>query len=210
MELHSWYLYTTVAFLTIISPGPAVLLAITNGLQHNLRSVVFSSIGNILGLFCLSSVSMLGLGAILHTSATIFFIMKLIGASYLIYLGIKQFRNVSNIFEVSANQIKREKDGFKIFKRGFLICVTNPKPIIFFTAIFPLFMNANAAIFPQFLIMTFTFMFISFSTLFTYAYFARYFKFWFSNNFRVNLFNRISGAIFVLLGFGLLKMDNRT
>lgn len=209
MELHSWYLFTTVSFLTIISPGPAILLAINNGLSHNLRSVVFSSFGNILGLFCLSSVSMLGLGAVLHTSATFFLVLKIVGASYLIYLGIKQFKNATNIFDVTKQVIKREKEDFKIFKKGFLVCVTNPKPILFFTAIFPLFISQNSKILPQFFIMTFTFMFLSFCSLFMYAYFARYFKFWFSSSFRVKMFNRISGTIFVFLGIGLLKMENR-
>lgn len=210
MDIHVWYLFATVSSLTIISPGPAILLAINNGLQHNMKSVFLSSVANIIGLFCLSSLSMLGLGAILKTSATLFLVMKVVGASYLIYLGIKQFRNSTNIFKTSEQKTTQEKNSFKIFKKGFLVCVTNPKPIIFFTAIFPLFLNTSTALLPQFFIMTFTFMTLSFTSLMSYAYFARYFKFWFSSDFRIALFNKISGTLFVLLGIGLLKMENRT
>lgn len=208
MDLNSWYLFATVSFLTIISPGPAILLAINNGLMHNMQGVVYSSFGNILGLFCLSSISMLGLGAVLQTSSTLFFGLKIIGASYLIYIGLKQFLNSKNIFE-QKNQVKIDKNNWKVFKKGFLVCITNPKPIIFFTALFPLFLTATHTLLPQFFIMTFTFMTMSFLSLTGYAYFARYFKFWFSNARRVKWFNRISGSIFVLLGLGLLKIENK-
>lgn len=208
MDINSWYMFATVAFLTIISPGPAVLLAINNGLMHNMKGVAVSSFANIIGLFCLSSVSMLGLGAILKTSSTLFLIMKIVGASYLIYMGIKQFRNSSNIFDANKSE-KVEKNSWKVFRRGFLVCVTNPKPMVFFTAIFPVFINPANALVPQFLIMTFTFMIISFSSLMSYAYFAKYFKFWLSHDKRARAFNRISGSVFVMMGLGLLRVKNK-
>ena len=202
-------MFVTVSFLTIISPGPAILLAINNGLSHNMKGVGISSFANILGLFTLSSVSMLGLGAILQTSSTLFLVMKVIGAGYLIYMGIKQFRNLANVFD-SDSGVQIEKNNFQLFKKGFLVSITNPKPIVFFTAIFPIFLNPANALVPQFLIMTFTFMLLSFSTLMSFAYFAKYFKFWFSNKKRAILFNRISGSIFVMLGLGLLRVENKT
>jgi len=209
MDLTSWYLFTTVAFLTIVSPGPAILLAINNGLLHNMKGVILSSFANILGLFCLSSISILGLGTLLQTSSTLFLAMKVMGASYLIYMGVKQFRNIGNIFDADSS-IKIEKNNWKVFRKGFLVSVTNPKPIIFFTAIFPVFLNPTATLMPQFLTMTFTFMSISFFSLCSFAYFAKYFKFWLSSEKRANLFNRISGSIFVMLGFGLLRVENKT
>jgi threonine/homoserine/homoserine lactone efflux protein len=203
MDINSWYMFATVSFLTIISPGPAILLAINNGLMHNMKGVAISSFANILGLFCLSSISMLGLGAILQTSSTLFLVMKVLGASYLIYMGIKQFRNLANVFD-SNNGVKVEKNALKVFRKGFLVSITNPKPIVFFTAIFPIFLNPANALVPQFLIMT-----LSFITLMSFAYFAKYFKFWFSNEKRAKIFNRVSGSIFVMLGFGLLRVENK-
>jgi len=208
MDLHSWYMFTILSFLTIISPGPAILLAINNGLMENIKSVLISSFANILGLFCLSSISILGLGAILQASSTLFLIMKVLGASYLIYMGIKQFRNLENIFNSNAS-IKVEKNSWKVFRKGFLVSVTNPKPIIFFTAIFPIFLNPSISLVPQFFIMTFTFMFLSFASLMSFAHFAKSFKFWFSSKKRVRLFNHISGSIFIMLGFGLLRVKNK-
>ncbi len=208
MDINSWYMFTILSFLTIISPGPAILLAINNGLMENMKDVVISSSANILGLFCLSSISILGLGAILQASSMLFLIMKIMGASYLIYMGIKQFRNFENVFDSHTN-IKIEKNSWEVFRKGFLVSVTNPKPIIFFTAIFPVFLNPASSLIPQFFIMTFTFMFLSFSSLMSFAHFAKSFKFWFSSGKRARIFNRVSGSIFVMLGFGLLRVKSK-
>ena len=208
MELGSWYGFVLISFFTIISPGPTVLLTISNGLKYNIRSVVISSLANALGLFFLSSASMLGLGVILQTSSILFVIMKILGASYLIYIGIKQFRSSVNIFDSNETD-KIQKNSSIIFRKAFLVCITNPKPIIFFTAIFPIFLNTSNSLVSQFFIMTFTFTSLSFSILMGYAYFANYCKIWFSNKKRAKNFNRISGSIFIALGIVLLKLESK-
>ncbi len=207
MELHTWFLYVTVALVAIISPGPAVLLAINNSIIHDIKATVFSSFGNVLGLFVLSSAAMLGLGVVLKTSIILFTVFKIAGALYLIYIGVKQFRNLNTIFEqVHLAHTKSAAHYFAIFRKGFLICVTNPKPIIFFTALFPLFLEPTTPIVPQFFILTLTFMVLSFMTLMSYAFFARSLKQWFCTKKRATGFNRVSGAIFIALGFGLLGL----
>ena len=210
MELHTWFLYAIVALIAIISPGPAVLLAINNSVMYDLKAVSFSSLGNVVGLFVLSSAAMLGLGVVLKTSAVLFLTFKILGACYLIYIGIKQFRAFGNIFkQVDLEHHKRRVHYAKIFQKAFLICITNPKPIIFFTALFPQFLNPEAPLLEQFFILTLTFMAFSFFTLMGYAYFTRRLKPWFLTNQRALWFNRVSGAIFIALGFGLLGLERK-
>ncbi|AFL68665.1 LysE family translocator [Sulfurospirillum barnesii] len=210
MDLHTWFLYVTVAIVAIVSPGPAILLAIHNSVMYDMKAVVFSTLGNVLGLFTLSSAAMLGLGVVLKTSAVLFLMFKILGALYLIYIGVKQFRNLSNVFEkISLNSKKSKSEYFAIFSKGYLVCVSNPKPIIFFTALFPLFLNTNASLVPQFFILTFTFMTLSYMTLMSYAFFAKNLKSWFSHNHRATWFNRISGAFFVALGVSLLGLERK-
>lgn len=210
MELHTWLLYVTVAFIAIVSPGPAVLLAINNSLIYDLKATALSSFANILGLFILSSAAMLGLGVVLKTSVVLFSIFKIVGALYLMYIGFKQFLNLNTVFEqVHLTHTKSRAHYFMIFRRAFLICVTNPKPIIFFTALFPHFLEPTSPIVPQFFILTLTFMVLSFSTLMGYAFFARKLKGWFSVKNRARWFNRVSGAIFIALGFGLLGLERK-
>lgn len=210
MELQTWFLFVTVAMVAILSPGPAILLAINNSIMYDIKAVAFSTLGNTLGLFTLSTAAMLGLGVVLHTSAVLFLTFKIAGALYLIYIGIKQFRNLSNLFDtISLNQRKTRAEYLAIFRKGFLVCITNPKPIIFFTALFPLFLNTKAPLIPQFFILTLTFMTLSYSTIMLYALFARGLKSWFKPHHRARWFNRISGSIFVLLGLGLLGLERR-
>lgn len=210
MEWHTWLVYVTVSLVAIVSPGPAVLLAINNSIVYDLKATAFSTLGNALGLFILSAAAMLGMGVVLKTSLFLFTLFKIAGALYLIYLGIKQFRTMHNIFErVHLNHAKSRAHYFFIFRKGFLIAITNPKPIIFFTALFPLFLNPDSAMLPQFFILTFTFIVLSYITLMSYAFFAGTLKGWFGAKHRALWFNRISGAIFIGLGLGLLGLERK-
>lgn len=202
-------MYSIVSFFYIISPGPAVFLAISNGLTTNMKIVIISSFGNIAGLFLLSVISIFGLGALLSASSTLFFIVKMIGASYLIYLGIKQFRVVKDIETLAINKktvILRKKSNY--FYEGFFLAATNPKPILFFTAIFPQFLNVESSIAPQFFIMTITFMLISFFSLFSYGYISRSAKNLCTSQIRMTWLHRITGGLFIGMGVGLLQLKN--
>ncbi len=201
-------LYSAVAFFYIISPGPAVFLALTNGMVYNMKVVSISSLGNIIGLFLLSTISICGLGAILTTSATLFMIVKIIGACYLIYLGIKQFRSANSLNVDNLNSEKVKKKSSTHFYESFFLAATNPKPIIFFIALFPQFLNLESSIVPQFFIMTGIFMFFSFCSLFAYGYLAKSAKVWFQNENRMMLFHRITGGIFIGLGLTLTQLKN--
>lgn len=200
-------LYAFVSFFYIISPGPAVFLALTNGLVHNMKIVAVSSFANILGLFLLSAISISGLGVILTTSATLFMIVKIIGAVYLIYLGIKQFRNASS-FKLENETSIIEKSYKTAFYESFFLAVTNPKPIIFFIALFPQFLNLKSSIVPQFFIMTGIFMLFSFISLFIYGFIARAAKGWLKNKNTMIWFHRITGGMFIGLGLTLTQLRN--
>ncbi|TDO99721.1 LysE family translocator [Marinomonas balearica] len=133
MTLDTFLLYAAVAFFYVISPGPAVLLALYNGAVNGVKVVVSSALGNILGLLVLSSCSISGLSALLLTSATLFTIVKIIGASYLIYLGLKQIRaTFKGKKDIQFVKEERSKSYVAYFKEGFFVAVTNPKPILFF------------------------------------------------------------------------------
>lgn len=207
MNIDTILLYTLVSFFYIISPGPAVFLAINNGITYNMKAVSFSSLGNIVGLFLLSVISISGLGAILLSSSFLFTIVKTIGALYLIYLGIKQFINAKHQ-SLKTNKYVKEKKNLHIFTESFFIASTNPKPIIFFIAFFPQFLNLEIAILPQFLIMTFIFMFISFFSLLTYGYISKRTKRYFKNDKNISYFHKITGGIFIGMGLMLMRFNN--
>lgn len=204
MNIDTILIYTLVSFFYIISPGPAVFLALSNGLTYDMKAVSFSSLGNISGLFLLSSVSISGLGAILLSSSFLFTIVKVIGAAYLIYLGIKQFKN-SKVNKIEEHHKVKKKKSLNFFLESFFIASTNPKPIIFFIAFFPQFLDLNSSLLPQFLIMTFIFMFISFFSLLAYGFMSKNAKHYFKDEKGMSYFHKITGGIFITMGLFLLK-----
>jgi threonine/homoserine/homoserine lactone efflux protein len=156
MALATWLIYCTASAVTAFTPGPAVLLAISNAAGHGRKSVLLSSAGNALGIFLVSGLAMLGLGAVLRTSAILFTAVKLAGAAYLIYLGVRMWLHTGTPWE-STRQIPAEQIGTSLFKSGLLIAITNPKSVLFFTAFFPPFISAEQPVFPQYLLLTASF-----------------------------------------------------
>lgn len=164
MAFSTWILYAAVAIAAILTPGPAVFLAISNSVAFGWRRVSFSALGNVLGLLVVSSLAMAGLGALLKTSAAAFTVIKLVGAGYLIHLGLRQWRAKASLFSRSAEPAGDRSNG-QIFFQGLLIALTNPKAVLFFTALFPQFLRSDRALAPQFVILTSTFMVFSFLSL---------------------------------------------
>ncbi|WP_087022609.1 LysE family translocator [Thaumasiovibrio subtropicus] len=207
MNFDTLAIYAVVSFFYIISPGPAVFLAIFNGAIRGMPFVVLGALGNVIGLFILSSLSISGLSAVLMASSTLFFIVKMVGAGYLIYLGIKQLMTakhakISLDSSLGDNQISYRQ----ALKESTLVAVTNPKPILFFAALFPQFMDTSYPVMPQFFIMTFLFMSFSFLSLFCYGYLARAAKGLLSRGNGAKWFQRISGGIFVAMGASLMQL----
>ena len=206
MSLSAWIIFVAVALVAILSPGPAVFLAITNSVTFGWRRVTFSSLGNIVGLLVVSSVTMAGLGALLKTSALVFTAFKLVGAGYLIFLGLKQWGARASIFTQVATPATAQRGNGELFRQGLLIALTNPKAILFFSALFPQFIRADQAVAPQFLLLTATFMSCSFTILMSYGLLAHSARTWFADGRRSSWFNRLSGSVFLLLGLGLLRL----
>jgi threonine/homoserine/homoserine lactone efflux protein len=158
--------FTGLAGITIMSPGPAILLALRNSLTFGLRSVIWSSLGNVSGIFCLSAAAMLGLGVLLMSSALLFGAVKLFGALYWFYIGFRHLLGRPSV--VNQNNAKPENDGMPsplfLYREAFLLATTNAKPIVFFTALFPQFINAKVSLLLQFFIFTGIFMGLSLVT----------------------------------------------
>ncbi|RTZ64095.1 MAG: LysE family translocator [Aquificaceae bacterium] len=211
MDLSTWFLFVAVTSIMVISPGPAILLAITNSISYGLRATLYSTLGNEIGLLFISSIAILGLGAVLQTSTTLFLILKTIGAAYLIYLGIKQWHSKVQLFSVEkAVAKKHHKSDKDAFMQGFLVAATNPKAILFFTALLPQFVHLEKSVLPQFVILIATFTVLSACALIAYGVLAHRAKKWLSTTKRMQWFNRIFGGLFITLGLGLSQLNHKS
>ncbi len=207
MQTQTLLAFTAVAAVAIVSPGPATLLALRNSMAWGPQTAIWSSLGNVCGLFCLSAAAMLGLGVVLQSSALLFALVKLVGAGYLFWIGVKQLtgRGVS-LVPAEGDAATAPPTRRKLFTEAVLTASTNPKPILFFTALFPQFLDAHAALLPQFLELTGLFMALSFASLITYALLASRARAVLMRP-RFSLWvGRTVGAIFVSFGAALLAL----
>lgn len=208
MDSHSLLAFTLVAAIAIASPGPATLMAIDNSLAHGQRSAVWSSLGNASGLFCLSAAAMLGLGALLASSELLFNAVKIIGAGYLFYLGVRQLFKKSPMLadSIEGGSKKGRPTRVKLYKSAFLTAVTNPKATMFFTALFPQFIDQGAPLVPQFLILTLIFMGLSVASLSLYAALASRAKGVLTRPEFSRWVSRVVGSTFICFGAAILTM----
>jgi homoserine/homoserine lactone efflux protein len=208
MNIETILTFSVVAWLAILSPGPAILLALRNGVASGLRAVIWSSLGNVTGIFVLSAAAMLGLGVLLKSSALLFGAVKLLGALYLFYVGLRHLLGRSSVLSVSADQSASAKTPtrFALSREAFLLAVTNPKPILFFTALFPQFINPNVPLLPQFFALTGIFMVLSFITLLGYASVAGRARFFLVKPGVSRWINRVVGTVFISFGAALLAL----
>lgn len=208
MPFSTWLLFCGVALLTCFSPGPGVLLAISNSVAVGPRHTMFSSLGNAAGLFIVSGAATAGMGALLAVSASAFLVVKIVGAGYLIYLGIKQWRSAPLKLDASASAHQPTTPG-KLFLQGLGVAVTNPKAILFFTALFPQFLVPGESLLLQTVLLTVTFTALALLSHACYVGLFRTLRRFLTEARHLRLFNRISGGLFVLLGLSLLRLRNR-
>jgi homoserine/homoserine lactone efflux protein len=213
MHFSNWLVFCGVSLLVCFTPGPAVLLAVSNSVAVGFRRTVVSSLGNALGIFIISGVAMAGMGAVLAVSATAFLAMKVIGALYLIYLGIRQWRSKTNAFaaagEAAVAGKARSRLEWRLFAQGLGVALTNPKSILFFSALFPQFVTPGEPIFGQYLFLTATFTTIALISHAFYVVLVRAVKGRLASPAHARTFNRVSGGLFVLLGLSLLRLRNK-
>ncbi len=198
--MENYLIYVGVAIATILLPGPAVMLTLNNSIQRGILKSLAGILGIALAILLVAIISATSLGIVLASSAIAFNIIKIFGAAYLIYLGIKMFRS-----EATNNDLFKEQEGsfFKCFMEGFLVSVSNPKAVIFFMSIFPQFIDLTQEYTPQFILLAVTFSFLVIVIHTIYAVSASFAKSKLSSQNGSSLLNKISGGVFVSFGVGL-------
>lgn len=140
--------FVLTAAVIIGVPGPSVLFTITRSLTLGRAAGVATVVGNAFGVYVQVIAVAIGLGALVQESATVFTLLKLGGAAYLVYLGVKSWMHRRDLAaaldqEVSTKTLRR------ILRDGFVVGFMNPKSIVFFAAVLPQFVDRGAGQVPQ-------------------------------------------------------------
>ncbi len=195
MPFDTWLLFAALCAAASYTPGPNMLLSMTHGLIHGPRRTLATALGLLAGLWVLMSVSTAGFGAILAASETAFQAVKWCGVVYLAYLGWKVWKAPAADLNVSEDEDSPTVPAWRLMVQAFGVSLSNPKAIVFFTALFPQFINAQQALLPQFLILATTFSLIEFSMIMSTASGAGRLAPWLSRNGRARHINRVSGGV---------------
>jgi threonine/homoserine/homoserine lactone efflux protein len=164
------FAFALIAFIGITTPGPTVLLALSNGSRFGVRRACLGMVGAVLSDFVLIGAVALGLGALLAASEFWFSVVKWLGAGYLAFLGVMLLRSKGTL-DAALQPVGSTDIGTirSIFLKSFLVAVTNPKGYLFFSAFLPQFIDPAAPQAQQYLVLALVFAGIDFIVMFGYA-----------------------------------------
>lgn len=165
MLLATWFAFLVASIVLLLIPGPTVLLVVSYALTQGRKVAVAMAAGVALGDFTAMTLSLAGLGALLLASASLFTVLKWIGAAYLIYLGIRLWR-AKPVLPEAVEAAPRTRG---IFVHAFAVTALNPKSIAFFVAFVPQFIDHARPLLPQFAIMEATFVILATLNALAYA-----------------------------------------
>ncbi|QGF96140.1 threonine transporter RhtB [Pseudomonas sp. CFSAN084952] len=152
MALDTWLAFFLASWIISLSPGAGAIASMSSGLQYGFVRGYWNAIGLQLGLAMQIAVVAGGLGAILAASSTAFYAIKWFGVAYLVYLAIKQWRALPMDMTDDAAVRPIGKPMAMMF-RGFLVNASNPKALVFMLAVLPQFVNPQAPLLIQYLIL---------------------------------------------------------
>ena len=205
MTFETWAAFAAATAVLLVIPGPTILLVISYALGQGWRTAFPIAVGVALGDFTAMTLSMLGVGALLATSALVFTTLKWIGAAYLIWLGIKLFRAGGSL---NAEPRKDATSAWKMLGHAWLVTALNPKSITFFVAFLPQFLDTKGDFWTQMLIFEATFITLAFANAMGYALIASRARAVVSNPRAIGLFNKAGGTL--LIGAGVATVAIRS
>jgi len=207
MSIEHWLAFVAASSILLAIPGPTILLVISYALGHGRKVASATVAGVALGDFTAMTASMLGLGALLATSAAIFTVLKWVGAAYLIWLGIKLWRAPIAFEDADGTTFVPVERPMRIFLHTYIVTALNPKSIVFFVAFLPQFLDLGRPLFNQMLIFETTFLVLATVNAMTYALMASAARKTIRKPKIQAIVNRTGGSL--LIGAGLLTAGLR-
>ncbi len=202
MTLDTWLLFVLVSVLPVLSPGPAILLAVSNSLRFGPSATFYSALANSVGLTVLGFAVSFGLSALMSASAIAFIAVKIVGAVYLAYLGAKLWID-GKALDFGAAAQAAPKKRHRLFFEALFLALTNPKGLVLLAALLPPFINRDIPLFPQAAILSITFAFMCFCNHLLLAYAGSRARRFLTSERRMLAVRRALGTLFICFGTAL-------
>lgn len=208
MDFSVWLAFFAASWVIAISPGSGAVLSMSHGLAYGVRQTSATIAGLQLGLSVILLIAGVGVGALLLASATAFTVVKVVGAAYLIYLGVKQWRAPVMQQAPATGEALVKHAGLPTVRErvltGFLTNVTNPKGIVFMVAVLPQFIDPARPLWLQLLILLVTAVGVDLVVMHGYAFLASRAQRWLATAKARRAQNRVFGGVLMAMGASLL------
>ncbi|MFM9915898.1 MAG: LysE family translocator [Rhizobacter sp.] len=198
--MKSYFLFLLMAAITVLSPGPGVVMSLTNALRYGLRGTFGGILGIASGALVVAALSATSVGVLLSTSPLAFTVLKLIGAAYLVYLGTRLWRAPGFRF---TDRATHAASFGRRFVEGLSLQLTNPKAIFFFLSVFPQFIDPAMNYVRQFSILVLTYSGLVVLIHCAYALGAKRAQRWLTSERGGVAVNRLASIAFVVFGVAL-------
>lgn len=199
MDFQVWLAFVAASIALLLIPGPTVLLVLSYAISQGKRVAIATVGGVALGDFIAMSASLAGLGALVLASATLFTVLKWVGAVYLIYLGIKLFRSDSTASLDNLEKVT-QTSASSVFGHATAVTALNPKSIVFFIAFVPQFIVVDSPLLPQFAILVVTFVGLASINALAYALLADKIRAKIAKPSVLTWFSRLGGSALIAMG----------
>jgi homoserine/homoserine lactone efflux protein len=210
MSFATWFSFFVAGTLIAISPGSGAVLSMSHGLAYGVRKASGTVLGLQLGLMLVFAIAGAGVGSLLLASSVAFTVVKTVGALYLIWLGLAQWRSKAQASAISIDGLAPHPSFGQRVLTGFLTNATNPKGIIFMVAVLPGFISKDAPLLPQLAILGVTMVAIDTSVMHGYAFLASSMQRFFRDAHAVRLQNRFFGGVLMAVGALLFFVKRAT
>ena len=205
MSIETWLAFAAASAILVLIPGPTVLLVVSYALGQGFRTALPMAVGVALGDFTAMTLSMLGVGALLAASATIFTLLKWLGAAYLVWLGLKLWRAGGTL---DAAPRTDAVSAAKMLGHAWLVTALNPKGSTFFVSFLPQFLDPQASFLTQMMVFEATFLALAFANALGYAVLASRARGLVKSRRAMGLVNKVGGTC--LIGAGIAAVSVRT
>ena len=207
IEFKVWISFLITVTILVTTPGPSVLLATANSMKYGINKTLGTILGDLSANLCQILLASFGLASIVISSGELFQLIKWCGVIYLIYMGIMKITSKPTL--LINKEETNEREFSKLYVEGFLMSVANPKAIVFFAALFPIFIDDSLPFLPQVVILSITFLILDGISLLIYTLFASRLKTYLENHEKIYLQNKVVGILLILSGI-MLSVVNRT
>jgi len=199
MDLNLWLAFVAASIALLIIPGPTILLVLSYAISQGRKVALATALGVALGDLIAMSASLLGLGALVLASATLFIALKWVGAAYLIYLGFKLYRNAA---DASLGDLTKKSalPASGVFAHAATVTALNPKSIVFFIAFVPQFIRPENPLLPQFAILIATFVSLAALNALAYALLADRMRARIERPKVITTLTRVGGGVLIAMG----------